>query len=123
VATTRLIEQSSESYGSFYTTVPLPEGANTEKLTAKMRDGVLEITVPLDESARPRRVQIQEKRGQLQCGVIMVSDYRYRAVGYRSKSFSYRPPPSYQSAESGSCHDQSRLHNRTVARSLGTLQL
>jgi HSP20 family protein len=53
----RAIERS---YGSFYTTVPLPEGANTEKLTAKMHDGVLEITVPLDESARPRRIQIQD---------------------------------------------------------------
>jgi HSP20 family protein len=53
----RAIERS---YGSFYTTVPLPQGVNTEKLTAKMRDGVLEITVPLDESARPRRIQIQD---------------------------------------------------------------
>jgi hypothetical protein len=30
------------------------------ELTAKMRDGVLEITVPLDESARPRRIQIED---------------------------------------------------------------
>ena len=41
-------------------TTRIIEQANTEKLTAKMRDGVLEITVPLDESARPRRIQIQD---------------------------------------------------------------
>jgi HSP20 family protein len=48
------------SYGSFYQTVPLPQKVNVDKLTAKMRDGVLQITIPLDESARPRRIQIQD---------------------------------------------------------------
>jgi HSP20 family protein len=47
------------SYGSFFRTVPLPQKINLEKLTAKMQDGVLQITVPLDESARPRRIQIE----------------------------------------------------------------
>jgi HSP20 family protein len=47
------------SYGSFFRTVPLPQKVNLEKLTAKMQDGVLQITVPLDESARPRRIQIE----------------------------------------------------------------
>jgi HSP20 family protein len=47
------------SYGSFFRTVPLPQKLNLEKLTAKMQDGVLQITVPLDESARPRRIQIE----------------------------------------------------------------
>jgi HSP20 family protein len=53
----RVVERSC---GSFYRTIPLPPGANTENLTATMRDGVLEVTIPLDESARPRRVQIQD---------------------------------------------------------------
>jgi HSP20 family protein len=53
----RAIERT---YGTFYRTVPLPQKVNIEKLTAKMRDGVLQITVPLDESSRPRRIQIQE---------------------------------------------------------------
>jgi HSP20 family protein len=48
------------SYGSFYRTVPLPQKVNVDKLTAKMRDGVLQITIPLDESARPRRIQVQD---------------------------------------------------------------
>lgn len=47
------------SYGSFYRTVPLPQKVNLEKLTAKMQDGVLQITVPVDESARPRSIQIE----------------------------------------------------------------
>ena len=47
------------SYGSFYRTVPLPQKVNLEKLTAKIQDGVLQITVPLDESARPRRIPIE----------------------------------------------------------------
>lgn len=53
----RAIERS---YGSFYRTIALPQKVNIEKLTAKMRDGVLEIMVPLDESARPRRIQIED---------------------------------------------------------------
>jgi HSP20 family protein len=53
----RAIERS---YGSFYRTIPLPQKVNREKLAAKMRDGVLEITIPLDESARPRRIQIED---------------------------------------------------------------
>jgi len=48
------------SYGSFFRTVQLPQKINADKLTAKMRDGVLEITIPLDESARPRRIKIQD---------------------------------------------------------------
>ena len=47
------------SYGSFYRAVPLPQKVNLDKLTAKMQDGVLQITVPVDESARPRSIQIE----------------------------------------------------------------
>jgi HSP20 family protein len=53
----RAIERS---YGSFYRTVPLPQGANLEQLKAKMKNGVLEITVPLSESAKARRIQIED---------------------------------------------------------------
>jgi HSP20 family protein len=53
----RAIERT---YGAFYRTVPLPQKVNIEKLTAKMHDGVLQITVPLEESARPRRIPIQD---------------------------------------------------------------
>jgi HSP20 family protein len=52
----RTIERS---YGSFYRTVPLPQGTNPDEIKAVMRDGVLKVTLPLPENARPRRIQIQ----------------------------------------------------------------
>jgi hypothetical protein len=52
----RMLERD---YGSFYRTVPLPQGANQDEIEAVMRDGVLKVTVPLAENARPRRIQIQ----------------------------------------------------------------
>jgi HSP20 family protein len=52
----RLVERS---YGSFYRSVPLPQGANTDEIEATMRDGVLTITLPVLEEARPRRIAIQ----------------------------------------------------------------
>ncbi len=51
----RLVERS---YGSFYRSVPLPQGANTDEIEATMRDGVLTITLPVAEEARPRRIAI-----------------------------------------------------------------
>jgi HSP20 family protein len=35
--------RSERSYGSFYRTIPLPEGVNTESASASFRDGVLRI--------------------------------------------------------------------------------
>ena len=45
--------RSERSYGSFYRTIPLPEGANTENASATFRDGVLqiEIDVPQQKSS------------------------------------------------------------------------
>lgn len=49
-------------YGSFYRSIPLPEGAKTEGVTASLANGVLEVKVPL--AARPeattRKVEITE---------------------------------------------------------------
>jgi HSP20 family protein len=52
----RLLERS---YGSFYRSVPLPQGVDPDRIEAGMRDGVLTVTLPLAENARPRRIQIQ----------------------------------------------------------------
>jgi HSP20 family protein len=52
----RLVERS---YGSFYRTVPLPQGTDPDQIEATMRDGVLTVTLPLPEEARPRRITIQ----------------------------------------------------------------
>jgi HSP20 family protein len=37
---------TERSYGSFYRSIPLPQGLNTEKAQAEFRNGVLEIVFP-----------------------------------------------------------------------------
>lgn len=50
--------RSERRYGSFYRSIPLPEGADTEKAEAHMKEGVLEVKVPV--AAKPtRRLEIQ----------------------------------------------------------------
>jgi HSP20 family protein len=50
------------SYGSFYRSIPLPEGAEPSKATAQFRDGVLEIAMPALTPAmkKARRVEVHE---------------------------------------------------------------
>ena len=53
--------RSERSYGSFYRTIPLPEGADTESATATFRDGVLEIELtPPRQLPRGRTLEIRE---------------------------------------------------------------
>jgi HSP20 family protein len=54
--------RSECSYGSFYRAIPLPEGADTAKAGAVIRDGVLEVTMPAPkrEEARARPIEVQE---------------------------------------------------------------
>ena len=47
------------SYGRFERTVALPEGVDTEKLTAEYKNGVLEITAPMSANALPRKIEIK----------------------------------------------------------------
>ena len=47
--------RSERSYGSFYRTIPLPEGASVDNAKAEFKDGVLEVTVPVPEQQRRRR--------------------------------------------------------------------
>ena len=47
------------SYGSFMRSIPLPDGADENRLTATMRNGSLEITVPVAVRERGRRVEVQ----------------------------------------------------------------
>ena len=46
-------------YGAFERTLSLPEGVDTQKITADYRNGVLEITAPISASALPRRIEIK----------------------------------------------------------------
>ena len=46
-------------YGSFYRSIPLPDGADESRVAAMFRNGVLEITVPIAEREQGRRVRVQ----------------------------------------------------------------
>lgn len=46
---------SERRYGSFYRSIPLPEGANAEQARARFENGMLEITVPVQEQNAQRR--------------------------------------------------------------------
>jgi HSP20 family protein len=54
---------SEREYGSFYRTVPLPEGVKIEDVEATFSDGVLEVSIPL--TARPEakvtKVQVEDR--------------------------------------------------------------
>jgi HSP20 family protein len=51
---------SERSYGSFYRSIPLPEGIDAAQAKANFRDGVLEITMPAPkrEERRGRQIEI-----------------------------------------------------------------
>lgn len=54
--------RSEFRYGSLTRSVPLPEGADPDKITAKYVKGVLEVTVPIPEQPRSarRRIAVQQ---------------------------------------------------------------
>ncbi len=46
------------SYGSFYRRFSLPDTADAERVTAKGKDGVLEVVIPKHEKVQPRRITV-----------------------------------------------------------------
>jgi HSP20 family protein len=46
-------------YGTFLRSIPLPDGADEDQVTATFRDGVLELTIPVTERDRGRRITVQ----------------------------------------------------------------
>lgn len=56
------VYRSERSYGSFYRTVPLPEGAIADQAKASFTNGVLEITMPAppEQVRRGRRLEISD---------------------------------------------------------------
>ncbi|HWR49672.1 MAG TPA: Hsp20 family protein, partial [Bryobacteraceae bacterium] len=46
-------------YGKFSTAVALPSGLNLERVSCRLRDGVLDIEIPVAEQMKPRQIQIQ----------------------------------------------------------------
>ena len=53
--------RSEVSYGTFYRTIPLPEGADENRVAATFRNGVLEITIPVSEREQGRKIQVQSQ--------------------------------------------------------------
>jgi len=52
--------RSERTYGKFYRSIPLPEGAQTDKARAEFNNGVLELSVPVPAShKRGREVPIE----------------------------------------------------------------
>jgi HSP20 family protein len=56
------VYRRERSYGSFFRSVPLPQGVKLEDVKAAFADGVLEVSVPLPAKAeaKPRNVPIEE---------------------------------------------------------------
>jgi HSP20 family protein len=46
--------RSECTYGSFYRRLPLPDGVDTGKISAKVHDGILEVTVPLPATSEKK---------------------------------------------------------------------
>jgi HSP20 family protein len=51
-------------YGSFYRTIPLPEGTDCSKATAEFRNGVLEVTMPALPCPEPKQRRLEVREGK-----------------------------------------------------------
>ena len=50
------------SYGQFYRSIPLPEGAKSDQAKAELTDGVLKISMPVGETKKKtRQIPVEEK--------------------------------------------------------------
>lgn len=47
------------TYGKFYRSFALPQGAEADKITAHAKDGVLEVVVPKTAKAKPRQIKVE----------------------------------------------------------------
>jgi HSP20 family protein len=57
--------RSERSYGSFYRTIPLPEGTNADSASATFRDGVLRIELDAPRAAqRGRTLEVRDGNSQ-----------------------------------------------------------
>lgn len=54
----RKYHRVERAYGSFSRTFSLPDDADSERIHAEYKDGMLKIHMPKSENARPRRIQV-----------------------------------------------------------------
>jgi len=57
------VHVSERRYGQFHRTIPLPEGAKAENVTARFNNGLLEIDVPMEQQQQASRRQIPVQTG------------------------------------------------------------
>jgi HSP20 family protein len=55
--------RSEREYGSFYRTVPLPEGVKLDDVKASFADGVLEVSVPLPAKPKANVTKVKVEDG------------------------------------------------------------
>ncbi len=51
------------SFGSFSRSLTLPDGVDSDAITARFENGVLEVSIPKPEERKPRRVEITPTNG------------------------------------------------------------
>jgi HSP20 family protein len=52
---------SERSYGKFYRSIALPQGAKPEEITARFNNGVLEVTTPLAQArGAPKQIPVEQ---------------------------------------------------------------
>jgi HSP20 family protein len=51
------------TFGQFTRSFALPEGADTDRVTAEMRDGVLTVRIPKKPEVQPRRISVASRSG------------------------------------------------------------
>jgi HSP20 family protein len=53
--------RTERSYGSFFRSLPLPEGVKLDKIEATFKDGVLEVAMPLEQPKKPAPKNVEVK--------------------------------------------------------------
>jgi HSP20 family protein len=54
-----LFKRAERAHGSFYRRFALPDTADAERISARGRHGVLEITIPKQEKVQPRKISVE----------------------------------------------------------------
>ncbi|HJU74798.1 MAG TPA: Hsp20/alpha crystallin family protein [Gemmatimonadaceae bacterium] len=51
--------RTERSYGQFYRAIPLPDGADEDKVSASFKNGVLEVGIPITARERGRKIKVE----------------------------------------------------------------
>jgi HSP20 family protein len=63
----RGVQRSERQYGSFYRVISLPEGIETDRISARCQNGLLEVTIPTPQQRENRRnIPIEGAGAQVQ---------------------------------------------------------